>query len=858
MSSSADNDAPDAADALAAVPIVSGEPLEGEGTLVADADSPGTEIVVIDGCSQRVARGVGRLRQTLPAGIYKVVFTTGGMKSDQIVVVHAGKEAKVGVDRKELLFPSAVPLHGTSTSREHHRAAASHLSREKPLTFGKGGGSRLFVFVRALEPLDYHLVDDLTLVDEHDDTVFDFKNAAVADVDEAHSGVNLELAPGCYRLRMTLSSKFSAEQTVITCANWQTQVFLHRRPWKREELEQRWFDLAQISMLMSKPEVGFNPEKQDRLTTSKGEWEEFDQGLRWGEQARRAWADGRLAVADDALESFLYRKFDNPMLGIFGAHLLMRRLDRDRRLEISPRAAADVRSRLHVIAENLRDLLGDHPDVIALYAKCSPTLFNERRIRCIHPPMLRSSWNALIAASAQHPALFSAGTLAARISARTLGVHGAWLLWQPVAGPPPPPPPGAAEKAGELGLGKVREVYRKVATWVGEHVNRSKELAGSTPLLRAEERMLNYLLALAKHETRERFDYADLDADKPSARETSFGFTGKSEHRVEPPAPVKSVADRAVADPYLKVASIVRSLQLPPVVIERSLLSIESRMEAIQTKPPEKWPPTDSSEYIHGESFGRLMLDVAKQLMGRYRSMDFTDAVAQVYAWLDGRVEREPDFVSGGRFKSQAAFVAYVKQAMWNAGRLAARKRKRQESLGILSIEDAMDPLDVNAEAAGAMVDQLDQLPELQHKVLYHYLLKEKTVEQVAATLGLSLKMTVALYEKALSAVIPDGPAALRAPKKTAAGRSKPGSKNGSPSAVKKAGAKKVVPQQGGPQKAGSQAGVPQKAIAKKQIAKKPFPKKPGSQVMRGIKQGAKRSAPSLRTAKGRNSKGSR
>jgi len=798
------------------------ESVGGDGTLVAVAESPGTEILVTDGLYRRAAEGVGILRAQLAAGAYKVVFTTADVRSEHIVVVRPGKETKLAADRDSMRFPTAAPLRGTSNSREYHRQAALELSLQKPVRIGRGGKSRLFLFVRRLERSDQRLTEGLTLWNDRDKPAFDLATLEEEPRDEAWAGIHLELEPGNYRLRMAAGPEYSVEQTVVTCSGWQTQVLLLRRPWSESNATEQWFDLSQASILMARPEVGFKPEKQERLTTSRGEWENFDLGLRWTEQARRALADGRVAVADHLLDDFLYQKLDNPMLGIFGAHLLLRRLDDAPQPKHSRNEITSIRRRLFDIAVRLRGVVGNHPDVLALLTKCSPRQADVAGLRFPHPPMLRSSWDAVIAASADYKELIPARTLAARISARTTGACGTWLSWQPVQGAPQLPPAGWSKGTGGLGIGKIRELYRKVVIWVGAHASRCDELAGADPRLRSDEQILHYFLDVAKYENRKRFKNADEDlvaADPESAAGTREAASEIERGKGATAAASKGAAVRGLANPYLRWPSIVRMLQLPPATIERSLHSIESKMEDIAPKSPESWPPPDSLGYLHGESFGRLMLDLARQLMGKYRSMDFTDAVGQVYAWLEGKVAEEPDFVTSGKFKSQRAFLGYVKQAMWNAGRLAARKRKRHETLGLLPIEEPVDKRDASAEAAVEFVEQIDQLPELERKVLYHYLLKEKSLDEVARIIGRSLKATVALYERAIMSWSRTQQATTGGPTK----RPKPAGKKPrgpKPGTAKSTGLKK------GLQSGGRKIGAPRKTPLSVRMSKKGRPKK--------------------------------
>src|SRR5262245_10654451 len=101
-----------------------------------------------------------------------------------------------------------------------------------------------------------------------------------------------------------------------------------------------------------------------------------------------------------------------------------------------------------------------------------------------------------------------------------------------------------------------------------------------------------------------------------------------------------------------------------------------------------QWPPSGGLEFARSREFGELLIETGNQLAKKYPRIDFTDAVAHVDQWLDGRLVKEPDFLNLARFPTLSAFRAYVKQAVWNAGRIAARKRKRNEPLEALPVNE--------------------------------------------------------------------------------------------------------------------------------------------------------------------------
>src|SRR5437867_3454888 len=89
------------------------------------------------------------------------------------------------------------------------------------------------------------------------------------------------------------------------------------------------------------------------------------------------------------------------------------------------------------------------------------------------------------------------------------------------------------------------------------------------------------------------------------------------------------------------------------------------------------WPPQDGKEYIRSEVFGTILIDLVKRFGARYPEVDFSDALAEVFVWFDTKLSENRRFINSRRFPTASAFHAYLRQAIWNAARLTARKRRR-------------------------------------------------------------------------------------------------------------------------------------------------------------------------------------
>jgi hypothetical protein len=137
---------------------------------------------------------------------------------------------------------------------------------------------------------------------------------------------------------------------------------------------------------------------------------------RLAEIARLALIDQR-KIARDELRIVLAHKFDDPLLGILGAHLLLMEKQPDYGL-------------LRVVKTNLLDRLQqhEHPDVQAL--ALAPELGNGPSSYVFRtPPMLRASWSLILQSSVDMPERVAPDSLAARAAGR-LAATQPWLVWR--------------------------------------------------------------------------------------------------------------------------------------------------------------------------------------------------------------------------------------------------------------------------------------------------------------------------------------------------------------------------------------------------------------------------------------------
>ena len=366
--------------------------------LTVNAADASAEISVLDGCLNRVARGIGRLEQDLAPGLYKVRVRVGPTVEDELVSLDQDRT----VTKKPTAFPSAIPLTGTSRTHEYHMGAAIDASRTPRDALGRGGS--VMVFAREwtgqqakASPQPANPADGLTFLSESAGAVDIATRADLRTQGDASAGWRADVDPGPYRLRLTLSDGTAFERALYVSPGQQTQVFLMRADYALADggVERR-ADLAGGGVVISPSQV-FQPD---------------DGRTRLAELARYALAQKRRALSDEVINDILDEKGEDPMLGLLGAHLLLR-------------DEPENHSFFETVIGNLLRLLGpEHPDVHALRLRARPP---PPPAPLSSAPMLRASWD--LAAVDPHTAEVIPETGPTGVIATRILPSAPWLVW---------------------------------------------------------------------------------------------------------------------------------------------------------------------------------------------------------------------------------------------------------------------------------------------------------------------------------------------------------------------------------------------------------------------------------------------
>ncbi len=385
-----------------------------------DVDVPTIEIFVLDGASVIVARGIGSVDVSLPIGMYKVRFRLGANVADGYFELPAGKGEFIPPNLPALPIVTPVPLLSQTSHNLDSTSSSADLamtwSMATDVTLGKG--SSLFIFMDcANAPHDALILADSVTVTTLAGEPLAFLSNGKAD--RGCLGCTIEIESGAYVLTVVQRRVGTVSQAVYCVAGWQTEVFL---PVIQDQMSGALIDPSAAAIMMSPSQVGFRAESKSAL---------------WAEAARKTLASGRLNVTPVAtlrgmlsigpynpmIEEMLYDKFLNPMLGLYGAHLLAIQKSPDNPDLLLP----DNKDALLEVVPNLRKLLGDIPDVMALVLQLDPS--SAAGLQLPIPPMLASSWEMIVRASIAAPAIIPVDSPAAQISGRVWGT-GAWLGWK--------------------------------------------------------------------------------------------------------------------------------------------------------------------------------------------------------------------------------------------------------------------------------------------------------------------------------------------------------------------------------------------------------------------------------------------
>jgi hypothetical protein len=387
-------------------------------TLVVSS-GPLAEISVLDGSMNTVARSVGELREDLAPGLYKIRVRNGPSPEVEERFVSLNQNRTMSIDAPPIFSP--IPLEGTTRSREYHMSRAADSSRNPQFSFGQGSG--LFVFAREWSASGTGAHNNpaagLEITDEPGKLLAEIGKTATIELSNDPSAAwCATVSPGAYRLRFALADGSIIERALFASPGCQTQIFI-------------------LLSSASGPAAKAHPNLAGGavIMSSKFQFDPQNRGTQLGEIARYALTQKRRVLNDQLRCEIVDEKFDDPMLGLLGAHLILR-------------DEPDNVALFETLTGNLLRLLGpDHPDLRVLCLRRRTPLLGTRR-SLESPPMLRASWDLAVEASLESPNSFPEAGSVADIADKIVPTA-SWLVWRRE---PALEHPGASEIGSALAL----------------------------------------------------------------------------------------------------------------------------------------------------------------------------------------------------------------------------------------------------------------------------------------------------------------------------------------------------------------------------------------------------------------------
>jgi len=396
----------------------SGPPVDGEYQLAVrcvndhGSQEQGAGLTLLDSQFKRLLRSFGLLQASFAPGVYRIVAQFGAdvvNKVEKIVLLDRNL-IDLKIAPPALLAPA--PLAGTLT-HEHQQAALEGLQPNttswRPATrsiaaatpesagfesFGVERGpvasppdSAIGVLARfwtgrppiSSDPAAFpHPFEGLSIFDPAGVFHFDLSTLPRPDEPDPVASHVVDVAAGTYVLRQVFGNGAVFSRPIVASPKWQTNVVIQRDSrdvvigrGTRDPNDPRHLTcMGSVSLHMNKLRG------QQIVAEAAMDLERQTEGWRLALRDRRP-------LPPSEVTRLLQMKFENPVLGIIGAHLAL--LNED----------GSVRDRgwLVEVVQNLRRMLGRaHPDVEALSQLCGPS---EQSSLIPAPPMYLRSWEVI-------------------------------------------------------------------------------------------------------------------------------------------------------------------------------------------------------------------------------------------------------------------------------------------------------------------------------------------------------------------------------------------------------------------------------------------------------------------------------
>ena len=321
---------------------------------------------------------------------------------------------------------TAAPLDGAPTSHEYYTDPSVQWSHDPTRPPFPKADASLLIFVRAIDerahrvPVD--LVQGLTLNGPDGNQIADF-SPSETERDDHYGWLAFHAAAphGTYTLRFedhTGSGRVlpPRELPLQLCSGWQTQLFL---------MNSGAVLLPTAKIFFARKDAGFQPQ---------------DAGTKAADVILNGLQSNQDLLTKSALNLMLSPNFDHPMLGLVGAHILLRRqrslqlrlsMDNRKPNRLEAKQRDELRAQLRLVLRNLNRLLPSSPDVAALNMLAGSAKIRSQ-VQVNEPPMLRLGLLALMEEAASRPGVLRPES---PIPALVPGIYAdtPWSTWAPIS-----------------------------------------------------------------------------------------------------------------------------------------------------------------------------------------------------------------------------------------------------------------------------------------------------------------------------------------------------------------------------------------------------------------------------------------
>ena len=385
-------------------PVAPAEP-DDNFVLSVNPNQPTAEIFLIDQTLRKQAQSRRILTAGFPFGVYKLKMRVGHAVTEAVILLDqdldfstlqqdfegspALADPLADLSMVSAAVNSAAPLPGTGLTHEAHSNVLDTWKSGLPIAGSSDAGRpppgaeiRLMARIWNGQQATFGQVrpwHGTELLDSADQVVRALKDLPEQTADgDPYVEDQVPVVPGTYFLRYRHERDRTLEGALTVPEGWTVELFL-------------------LALATGKTGAGIRFNRMTVLMRRVGDRRRdvaLEQTL---ESARIAMVNER-RVLNRELEEILVRKFQNPIAGILGGHLLLQ----EERRRPSPSSKLNL---LDEVIANLRAMVGDrHPDVEALSLSC-PTASLRANKPFRQPPLFARSWDLIVEASQTHPEL---------------------------------------------------------------------------------------------------------------------------------------------------------------------------------------------------------------------------------------------------------------------------------------------------------------------------------------------------------------------------------------------------------------------------------------------------------------------